>query len=114
MINKTAFLSALGAVLMLSPAQADNGPHGLWYTEKGKVAVNLTRCGTASDKLCGQIAWLKKTHTKAGVLKRDTKNDDPALRSKPVRADGNIRIDRERAGCVEGWNLLLPQGRPAL
>ncbi|MEM7239105.1 MAG: DUF2147 domain-containing protein [Pseudomonadota bacterium] len=62
---------------------ASEGPFGLWFTEKGKVAVHLTPCGDTEGTLCGQIAWLKKPYTKSGVLKRDTRNDQPDLRDRP-------------------------------
>lgn len=82
----TRWILALACLLIPSAMAAANGPGGLWFTEKGKVAVALEPCGDAEGDdaaLCGRIAWLKSPRHRDGALKRDTQNADPALRDRP-------------------------------
>lgn len=79
---KTLVISA-GAVFALAAPVLANGTSGLWLTEKEKVAVSLSPCSGDADEMCGQISWLKNPYDKAGGLKRDVENDDPALRDEP-------------------------------
>jgi len=70
---------AAGLAAGAAPARAD-GVEGVWLTEKGKVAVELFRCGA---ELCGRIVWLARPRWSEGTLKRDERNPDPALRDRP-------------------------------
>ncbi|MGD9839881.1 MAG: DUF2147 domain-containing protein [Afipia sp.] len=61
---------------------ADDGPHGLWLTEKGDARIQVTQCGRA---LCGRVAWLREPIDPAtGRPQTDDKNPDPALASRPM------------------------------
>lgn len=68
-----AMLAAAGA------AAGEAAPHGIWLTEKGKVAVRLHDCESG---LCGQIVWMAEPHDKTGALRRDTRNPDAARRDR--------------------------------
>ncbi len=68
-----------GAVLATAAAAEEAAPHGIWLTEKGKVAVRLHDCDSG---LCGQIVWMAEPHDKTGSLRRDTKNPDAARRDR--------------------------------
>lgn len=60
---------------------------GLWKTEKGDVHLEFSPC---EEKICGKIVWLKEPVYRdskegpVGTAKVDTKNPDPALRSRPL------------------------------
>lgn len=64
--------TTIAAVLGGSPARAD--PTGTWLTQSGETRVKIAPCGAAS---CGTVVWRKAPGT-------DTKNPDPAKRSRPI------------------------------
>jgi uncharacterized protein (DUF2147 family) len=74
---------ALAAALFLSAPMAQAGTAmGDWLTPKGGAKVHVAPC---ADKICGTITWLKNPNDKAtGQPQTDTKNPDPALRSRSV------------------------------
>jgi uncharacterized protein (DUF2147 family) len=74
---------ALAATLaLIAPAAHAGTAMGDWLTPKGGAKVHVASCG---DKICGTITWLKNATDKAtGKPQTDTKNPDPALRSRPV------------------------------
>jgi uncharacterized protein (DUF2147 family) len=65
-----------GAALAADPVQ------GEWLVQDGKSKVTIGPCKAAAEKVCGAISWLKDP---ADAAKTDTKNPDPALRSKPIK-----------------------------
>lgn len=73
-------VAALAAVLAAPPALAADRPHGVWLTEKKKVAVELFDC---TRGLCGRIVWMAKPFDDDGTLRRDHKNPDKASRDRP-------------------------------
>jgi uncharacterized protein (DUF2147 family) len=56
-------------------------PVGVWRTESGKADIRISDCGGAP---CATLASLRKPNDKQGRPKRDKRNPDPALRSRPV------------------------------
>jgi uncharacterized protein (DUF2147 family) len=65
-----------------APSADSNDIHGLWMeSKKQKVAVLIEDC---DDRLCGRIYWLKKPLTSDGLIKRDPRNPDAALRDRPL------------------------------
>jgi uncharacterized protein (DUF2147 family) len=76
----------LGAVLSLfvaaAPALAQSpGAVGLWLVAKKDGAVEVYPCGA---QLCGRLVWLKEPLDTEGSPKRDHRNDDERLKSRPI------------------------------
>ena len=55
-------------------------PPGVWLMD-AKVAIQIWDC---DGLLCGRVIWLKAPLDAQGLLKRDIKNPDPALRERQV------------------------------
>ena len=64
-------------------------PAGVWLIDN-KAAVQIFEC---RKLMCGRIIWLYKPRDAQGVLDRDKKNPDPALRQ------------RSLCGVTMLWNL---------
>ena len=50
-----AALATIGA----GPALAADEPTGVWYDHTGRGAVEIIKCGTNNNQLCGSVVWLK-------------------------------------------------------
>ncbi|HEV2171074.1 MAG TPA: DUF2147 domain-containing protein, partial [Candidatus Binatus sp.] len=76
---------ALVWLAILSPpasyAAGAASPIGTWATEKKGAHIEIKDCG---GKLCGTIVWLKNPHDKNGQDSIDSKNPEPALRSRKL------------------------------
>jgi uncharacterized protein (DUF2147 family) len=73
-------LSALaGAAQAATPAD----PSGTYLTEDGRARVRLEKCGTAADRLCGYVVWLKVPLNDKGEPRIDFKNPDPKKQARP-------------------------------
>ncbi len=71
--------------IVLFPAAllaADSAVDGTWKMGNGKLVVNVAHCD--GDKICVKIANIAKAYRDDGTLRRDDKNPNPALRSRPV------------------------------
>ena len=56
-------LAAVAFGFAATAAVAGETPHGLWYDDTGRGAIEITDCG---GKLCGKLVWLKDAkNTKA-------------------------------------------------
>lgn len=67
------------AVLLISAPRvmADNySPEGLWLTENQRSVIEIKRC---PEGYCGFIHWIID-----GGMRVDEKNEDPALRNRPL------------------------------
>ena len=62
-------------------ALADDGAHGIWKLNSGKVTVRITPCGSG---LCGAIVGLAKPLDKKGRPKVDKENPNESLRNRPL------------------------------
>ncbi|MDT8282007.1 MAG: DUF2147 domain-containing protein [Gammaproteobacteria bacterium] len=72
----------LAATSSASPKPDNSDIYGLWLeSKKQKVAVLIEDCDA---RLCGYIYWLKKPLTADGLIKRDPRNPDAALRDRPL------------------------------
>jgi uncharacterized protein (DUF2147 family) len=66
---------------------ASDGILGVWTTEMDESKVEIFKCG---EKICGKIIWLKNpvyTDSRDGEIGTpwiDSKNPDPALKSRPI------------------------------
>lgn len=63
-----------------SASAARRVTEGVWLMDS-KVAVQIFDCG---DLLCGRVIWLVIPRDAQGVLNRDVRNPDLALRQRPL------------------------------
>ncbi|WP_342359525.1 DUF2147 domain-containing protein [Terrarubrum flagellatum] len=71
-----------GACLIgVAPARAADDINGVWLTDDGEGAVEISACGA---QRCGRIVWLKKPTTDEGEPVTDQNNPSAGLRSRPV------------------------------
>ena len=84
------FTTILAMVLFMANIAFGAGAEdilGRWKTEHDESQVEIYNCG---DKLCGKVVWLKEPFYKdskdgpPGTPLKDSKNSDPALRSRPI------------------------------
>ena len=82
---RTTLLAAWAAALALTsgPALAADPAEGDWMIDDS-ARVHFAPCADHPDRLCGTLAWLKDPNDDAGHLSRDTKNSNPALRSRTI------------------------------
>ena len=79
----TALLLAAPLLTAVTGAEAAS-PEGEWVTEGGKARVRIAPCAAEPARLCGTITW---SYRPAGVPEGpllDRRNQDPALRSRPI------------------------------
>ena len=95
-----AFLIAGGAsAAHASPAPGAATPIGVWLFQNNRFAIQIDSCG---DSLCGKVTWLKSPCT-------DSKNEDPALRSRPVLGITVLNgLHRTAEGTWEGGEIYNP------
>ena len=96
---------ALAAVLMAGGASAAPvapstvSPIGVWLFQNNRFAIQIDPCG---DALCGKVTWLKAPCV-------DSKNEDPALRSRQVLGITVLNgLRRTAAGSWEGGEIYNP------
>jgi uncharacterized protein (DUF2147 family) len=78
------------ALLAAPPARCEPAvPPGVWLMD-GRVAVQIFDC---EGLMCGRVVWLKVPRDPQGLLERDGKNPDSALR------------DRKLCGMTILWGL---------
>ena len=56
-------------------------PIGTWLFQNKRFAIEIDPCG---DRLCAKITWLQAPRDSRGLMRVDSKNPDPKLRSQPV------------------------------
>ena len=79
-------LLAAGAAIALAagPALAAADPaEGDWMIDDS-ARVHFAPCPAHADRLCGTLAWLKDPNGSDGQVSRDSKNPNPALRSRTI------------------------------
>ncbi len=92
-LNKEIVFAALLICYMIMAAAvcaADgDGIVGVWNNEERDSRIEIFKCG---NKYCGKVVWMdepvytdKDTDGRPGEPRVDTKNPDPALRSRPVQ-----------------------------
>jgi uncharacterized protein (DUF2147 family) len=59
-------------------------PGGTFLTEDGRARVRIERCGSAPERICGYIVWMKEAVDARGQPLPDKLNPDPARRSRPL------------------------------
>ena len=83
-----ALLCAASMAAVSAWATDGDGIVGVWNSEKKDARIEIFNC---SDKVCGKIVWMdepyytvKDKEGRPGDLKLDTKNPDPALRTRTI------------------------------
>lgn len=56
-------------------------PVGVWLDSSGRTEVEIAPCG---DLLCGKIVWFRWPNDDDGLPMVDVKNNNPALRTRPL------------------------------
>lgn len=92
------FLLALVASLLsvAGAASAQTSPMGDWLTAGASAVVKVSPCASGEGTLCGRIVWLWDPSMAA-----DSRNADPALRSRPLV--GLDMLSGFRAGASAEW-----------
>jgi uncharacterized protein (DUF2147 family) len=82
---RRVLVAALAALAFAAgPAFAGADPaEGDWMIDDS-ARVHFAPCLAHADRLCGTLAWLKDPNGDDGHLSRDSKNPDPALRSRTI------------------------------
>ena len=92
-----AVIIALFAGVTLAPALAAE-PTGTWLVQNQDARIRVARCGKS---LCGTIAWIKHpVDAETGKPPVDSKNPDPALRSRKIVG---LRIFAMASDGNGGW-----------
>lgn len=80
-----ATAAILGASLIrASAASAADPAFGLWLTEAKTAIVEIAACSAAPEQACGTVVWLETPTDAAGAPRVDEKNEEAALRSRPL------------------------------
>ena len=94
-----ALLIACAAGAVPATAAPAASPLGVWLFQNNRFAIQIDSCG---DQLCGKITWLKAPCV-------DSKNDDPALRTRPVLGITVLNgLRRTADGTWEGGEIYNP------
>jgi uncharacterized protein (DUF2147 family) len=83
--RRVAPLAILALSVLTGAAQAatPTDPSGTYLTEDGRARVRFEKCGTAGDRLCGYVVWLKVPLNDKGEPRVDFKNPDPKKQTRP-------------------------------
>jgi uncharacterized protein (DUF2147 family) len=96
-------------ILMLTVAPAgakDLTPIGVWLDASKRIEVKVTPCG---DRLCGKLLWFKWPDDDQGLPVVDLKNEDPALRDRPLLGLVILRnLRRNGENIWEGGEIYNP------
>ena len=84
-IGKLLASAMFAATIFAGPVANAAGGHdanGVWLTQAGDARVRVSRCGGG---LCGTVVWLRDpTDSATGKPQVDDKNENPALRGRPM------------------------------
>ena len=101
---------AAGLSLVAGAAQAADPAEGVWLVEAKNARVRIAPCAGAAARLCGEIVWLQRPLGEDGQPRRDEKNPDPQLRTRPVMGLLMVRDFRaEGPGRWEGGKIYDPK-----
>lgn len=69
-------------LLAATPAGAQSPtPVGVWLHDNKRIKIEIAPCG---DFLCAKIVWFRWPNDAHGLPLVDLKNEDPALRTRPL------------------------------
>lgn len=80
MFRFPAIVLAVSLVAAAVRAQVTT-PVGKWLHDNERIQIEIAPCG---DRLCGKIVWLKRPNDTKGLPLVDFRNNDPALRTRPL------------------------------
>lgn len=81
---RKAVMAAMALNLMAGAALAADPAEGVWLVQDKNAKVRIAPCPGRVDQLCGEIVWLQRPLGDDGQPRRDERNPDAALRSRPV------------------------------
>jgi uncharacterized protein (DUF2147 family) len=100
----------LAASLWAGHALAADPAEGEWLVQDGKAKVRITPCAGASERLCGNIVWLRSPLDEDGAPKHDAHNPDPSARNRPIVGLPLIRDFRAAGpGAWQGGKIYDPE-----
>ena len=84
-----AVIGLLTAALFapVSPAHAASAdPTGYWMKPDAEreSKIEVFKCGKKKTNLCAKIAWLKEPNDSKGQPLHDVRNENPAMRGRPI------------------------------
>ncbi|MEM7058169.1 MAG: DUF2147 domain-containing protein [Pseudomonadota bacterium] len=91
-----------GLTHSLALTEQPDAAHGYWLTQNGKAIIHMVPCGAQT---CGQMVWTASPRDEAGKLKLDVKNNDDALRARPVcglQLVGGMKL-KDAGSWQDGW-----------
>jgi uncharacterized protein (DUF2147 family) len=71
---------AFAAAGMATQARAAD-PSGIWAKDDGSAKLEVKKCGRG---ICSKIVWLKDPNDSRGRPLRDARNENPAMRDRPI------------------------------
>ena len=74
----------LCACAFLGTAEPKPSAEGNWLTEKKSGIVQINRCWSGGDELCGKLIWFRIKPDDPNQQGLDLKNPDPARRNQPL------------------------------
>ncbi len=97
-----AFACRLAALLLAAPvsAHAQASIAGTWFTEDSSSKVTITQSGNAYT---GKVTWVKVD----GAV--DSKNNDPALRTRPILGIDILTGCTGDATSAKGCRIYAPK-----
>lgn len=81
MVRRSAFLMVLWLFALQAFAQTKDDVLGKWLNPTGEGQIEIYKKG---DKYFGKLVWIKDPTDENGKPKKDEKNPNESLRSKPI------------------------------
>ncbi|WP_293300613.1 DUF2147 domain-containing protein [Pedobacter sp. UBA4863] len=81
MVRRSAFLVVLWLFALQAFAQTKDDVLGKWLNPTGEGQIEIYKKG---DKYFGKLVWIKDPTDENGKPKKDEKNPNESLRSKPI------------------------------
>jgi uncharacterized protein (DUF2147 family) len=96
--SRLAAAAAAACLLLGLSAPANANPSGTWLTQNGDARIRVAPCGRS---ICGTVIWIRDPLDPAtGRPVTDSKNPDPAQRSRPMVG---LRIFAMAPSPQGGW-----------
>lgn len=73
--GSAAAAAILVSTLLSAPASAAGSPLGIWLDDKGRGAIEISKCGST---LCGKVVWVKSASDRKGCGVKILGNVKPA------------------------------------
>lgn len=105
---KTSFLTILflSVFTLTGFTQSKDDILGKWFSSSGGAQIHIYK---KADKYFGKISWLRKPEDDHGKPKTDSRNPDPALRSRPAVGLEILRDFTFKNGIWEDGSIYDPK-----